>query len=255
MGVSVTINRRGRACGAGAANQDPSCSLHTVALRAEPVSQPYFGGNLHSTTKVGVRERQQSLLARLVEAIDPESADIIAESLLERFGSLGGIFSASPISLSHSANSQAIATILTLARPVVVESMREDVRRVPFDPKDRRIMDYLIATMQGATEEHLHAIFLDSKCCYLTDERVASGSWSQISLRLRPLLRRAIELNSANLVLFHNHPSGNAKPSQSDIEFTCQASAVANAIGIELFDHLIVSGPCVYSMRLAGQLS
>ncbi len=113
-------------------------------------------------------------------------------------------------------------------------------------------MDYLIATMQGEAEEHLHAIFLDSQRRYLKDERVASGGWSHITIRLRPLLRRALELNSANLVLFHNHPSGVAKPSQADIALTQQAWSVANLLGIELYDHLIVAGPSVFSMRSAG---
>lgn len=254
MGVSVATNRGGSAPSATATTRNSSGSISFDALRAEYSSKPNLDDSMLSAAKVAIRKRQQVVLAQLVEAVDPENADRLATSLIERFGSLGGVFAAPTVSIARCANSQILATTLMAAKTAVVESMREDVRRVRFDPTDRRIMDYLIATMHGAVEEHLHAIFLDSRLCYLADERVSSGSYYQISVEMNTILRRGIELNSAVIVLFHNHPSGDLSPSQADIEFTREATVLLNAIGVNLYDHLIVSGPRVYSMRLAGQL-
>lgn len=254
MGGSFAIDRRDRAFGHGMRHSHSSNGISPDALCAELSGQHHPAVGLHSDEMARVRNRQKFVLARLVGAIDPGHAEGIATKLLERFGSLGGIFAASQPSIALLIDSDELAALLTMAKDAVLESMREDVRRVLFDASDGRILKYLIATMQGEKEEHLHAIFLDSRRCYLKDERVASGGWTQITIKLRPLLRRAIELNSAQIVLFHNHPSGVAEPSHADIAFTCQASSAAKAIGIDLLDHLIVAGPSVFSMRLAGMM-
>lgn len=154
--------------------------------------------------------------------------------------------------LIKAVDNPALATLLHLARYVVLESLREDVRGAPFDLNDRRFLTYLVAKLQGAVDEELYAVFLDRQHGYVADELVASGTWDQISLRLRPLMRRAIELNAAAIVLFHNHPSGVADASEADRQFTASAKSAAEALGIELFDHLIVAGPNIFSMRTAG---
>lgn len=254
MGVSLTIDSNFGTSGSHSRNRNGSVGLLVHALRAELPGKHHPAGSLPSAEMAGIREQQQSLLARLVGAIDPECAEKIAARLLEQFGSLGGIFAASQLSIARTTDSDSLAALLTMAKAAVLEGMREVVRRDPFDPADGRVMTYLIGTMQGAVEEHLHAIFLDNQQRYLRDERIASGSWSQISIRLRSLLRRAIELDSAQIVLFHNHPSGVAEPSSADIDFTRQASSAAKTIGVKLLDHLIVAGPSVFSMRLAGMM-
>lgn len=198
--------------------------------------------------------RQHAALAQLVSAIAPEEADRITSSLLSAFGSLGAILGAPATTLARFVDNAALVAVLSLARATVVEGMHEDIRRSVFDPADARVLNYLIASMQGKTEEHLYAIFLDKMRRYIVDEHIASGSWTQVTVRLRPLLRRAIEHNCAQFVLYHNHPSGDSQPSKADIEFTLEARAVAGVLGIELLDHLIVAGPSAFSMRQAGIL-
>jgi DNA repair protein RadC len=193
-------------------------------------------------------------LAELVGSIEPNSADQVATALLQTFGSLGGIFSATHGALAKAADSALLASCIQAARLAVLESLREDVRSAAFELRDQRILSYLVAKMKGALEEELHAIFLDRRRCYQTDEIIASGSLDQIIMRLRPLMRRAIELNAGAIVLFHNHPSGEASASEADLRFTDLAKAATGAIGVELYDHLIVAGPRVYSMRLGGIL-
>ena len=254
MGSSFATNSRDRASGYDLGHPNSPHSVLSDAFCTKLSCKRNTVDSLHPIEADRVRERQHFLLARLVGTIVSGCSEKIASQLLERFGSLSGIFAASQISLARHTDSAALATLLIFAKAAVVEGMRDDVRRVSFDPRDSQTMNYLIATMQGEAEEHLHAIFLDSQRRYLKDERVASGGWSHITIMLRPLLRRALELNSAQLVLFHNHPSGVAKPSQADIAFTQQASSVANLLGIELFDHLIVAGPSVFSMRSAGMM-
>ena len=199
--------------------------------------------------------RQLSALAQLVRVIEPEGAEGLAWQLIDEFGSIGQVFAAAAWKITQITGNEGLAAIFSASRTAVLEGMREDVARSPITLHDPRLMKYLIAQMQGDEEEHLHAIFLDSQQRYIRDERVASGDWSNVTLRLRPLFRRTIELGAANLILCHNHPSGDAKPSQADVGFTTEVSKVACSLGTKLLDHLIVAGTSVFSMRAAGLIS
>ncbi|MFM5893280.1 MAG: JAB domain-containing protein [Novosphingobium sp.] len=144
-----------------------------------------------------------------------------------------------------------MAEAFKAARVAVVEGLREEICRSQINLRDPSFIAYLVAQTRGA-EENLHAVFLDHLGCYLRDERVVNGDWATISVRLRPLFRRTVEISAAKIVLCHNHPSGNPNPSQQDIKFTREVEKVSRSLGIELVDHLIVSGSTVFSMRTAG---
>jgi DNA repair protein RadC len=190
----------------------------------------------------------------LVRAVEPHCAEQTAERLLKQFGSLGQLLAESRATLSASLQSGALVGVIVSAKAMVLESLREQMQRVSFDLNDPDVLCYLAAVMQNAVEERCHAIFLDTNLGFITEELIAAGDWSAVRIRLRPLMRRAVELDAANLVLFHNHPSGRAEPSAQDIEFTLVASGIAEALGICIYDHLIVAGPRVFSMRAAGIL-
>jgi DNA repair protein RadC len=250
----ATAGYRG-APSAHAGNRNGSARIRTDEVGPDILCLDGRANRLDKQSQKRPNWRQYAALAQLVSAIAPNEADRITERLLSAFGSLGAILGAPAKTLARHVDNEALVAVLSLARATVVEGMHEDVRRRVFDPADTRILNYLIASMQGKTEEHLHAIFLDSLRRYIVDEHIASGSRTQVVLRLRPLLRRAIEHNCAQLVLFHNHPSGDAEPSAADVEFTKEVHSVAKTLGIELLDHLIIAGPSVFSMRLAGLLA
>ena len=197
---------------------------------------------------------RRTTLADLVSLIEPDDAEQIAHELIDTFGSVGELFAASETLLAARVRSPAIAGMICAARDLVMEGLSENVQRSAFDPSAPDLLRYLVGTMKGEQEEHLHAIFLDHGARYISDERMFSGTWSAVDVRLRPIMRRSIELNAAKIVLYHNHPSGNSRPSEADCQFTQQASGVGRLLGIELFDHLIVAGSSVFSMRTAGML-
>jgi DNA repair protein RadC len=68
----------------------------------------------------------------------------------------------------------------------------------------------------------------------------------------REVVRRALELSASAVLLVHNHPSGDATPSQADIEMTKQVAAAARALGIAVHDHFVVAGDQVASLRALG---
>ena len=230
-------------------NSPDSICLHELGpIGSDTV---YTDNRYHKSMAQESEGRQLSVLAQLVRAIEPKGAEILALSLINEFGSVGQVLSAQASKIAKYTGNQRLAEAFKAAREAVVEGLREEVSRSRINLRDPTFLGYLVAKTRGS-EENLHTVFLDSHDRYLSDERVASGDWTSIAVRLRPLLRRTVEIGAAKIVLCHNHPSGNPEPSSEDITFTREAARVARALGIELVDHLIVAGRSVFSMRTAG---
>ena len=68
----------------------------------------------------------------------------------------------------------------------------------------------------------------------------------------REVVKRALELNAASIILVHNHPSGDPTPSDADIQMTGQIDQAACALGITVHDHLIIGKSCELSFRAQG---
>lgn len=103
-------------------------------------------------------------------------------------------------------------------------------------------------------QERFHVIFLDPNRTYLGDGVVAGGSSMHLPVRLRDLFSRALQIGARGLILAHNHPSGNCRPSDNDIAATNRMVEIGKALDIEIFDHLIFAREKIYSMRAGGKL-
>lgn len=102
--------------------------------------------------------------------------------------------------------------------------------------------------------ERFHAIFVDSRRTYLGDAAMGRGGSSSLSIRMRELFQTALSVGASGLIVAHNHPSGDCRPSPGDISATLRLREIAGALDIELIDHFIVTETAVYSMRAGGYL-
>jgi DNA repair protein RadC len=123
------------------------------------------------------------------------------------------------------------------ARPGVLVAY---LREVVLGPRDNR--------------ERCHAIFLDPARRYLGDASVGEGGRFALCLRMREIFAEALRLDAHGIILAHNHPSGECRPSDHDIASTRQLAEVARSLDVELLDHLIITEETVYSMRAGGLL-
>lgn len=105
-----------------------------------------------------------------------------------------------------------------------------------------------------ANEERFHVVFLDEERRRLGSAALGEGRLGAVSLNLRDLFGRALAVGARRMIMAHNHPSGDCRPSEYDIDATQRISTVAHSLGIELVDHLIFSGDSVFSMRKGGEL-
>jgi DNA repair protein RadC len=95
---------------------------------------------------------------------------------------------------------------------------------------------------------------MDSRNRLVADESQGAGSVNRAVVYPREVSRRALELHATAVVLVHNHPSGDPKPSDDDVAMTERVRAALDALGVTLHDHLVVGGEQVLSFRRMGLL-
>ena len=129
--------------------------------------------------------------------------------------------------------------------------IRFSVERVS-GPRD--VYEAVLPYYRGADREILSVLCLDAQNqpnCF----NVASiGALNTTRTRPAEILKVAILSNSLSLVLIHNHPSGELEPSPEDLEFTRTIQQACELVGIELFDHVIVTDDGFTSLRERGLL-
>ena len=85
------------------------------------------------------------------------------------------------------------------------------------------------------------ALYLNARNRLLRDDpEIYKGTLDRALVEPREILKRALLLNAAGVIVYHNHPSGDPSPSREDREFTRQLDAAALSIGIRLLDHIVV---------------
>lgn len=98
-------------------------------------------------------------------------------------------------------------------------------------------------------------VFLDNRHRVLACDELASGSIAIAHVYPRQVVRRAMALNAAALIVAHNHPSGVAEPSGSDIALTGQLREALALVEVRLLDHFVIAGGIAVSLAERGLIS
>jgi DNA repair protein RadC len=100
--------------------------------------------------------------------------------------------------------------------------------------------------------EQFRLLFLDRKNAIIADEVQQRGTVDHTPVYPREVVKRALELNASAIIMVHNHPSGDPKPSRADIEMTREVIKAAASLGIQLHDHVVIGRTQHYSMKSMG---
>lgn len=105
-------------------------------------------------------------------------------------------------------------------------------------PKDAEII--LRKLLEKQDRENLLLLTLDVKNVVTSISTVSIGSLNAAIVHPREIFKAAILANAASIILGHNHPSGDARPSMEDLEITKRINEAGKLLGIELLDHIII---------------
>lgn len=177
------------------------------------------------------------------------------DRLIDELGEAAAILSSSQARLHRVLpNESHVVELLVAARRLLLHSLGQEVSQRPLFPDDRAVQRYFRAHMAHASVEQARVLLLDSKNGLLRGDVVAWGTVDRVNISPRELVRRALDVGAAGMILAHNHPSGDATPSSSDIAITRDIFRAAELFDIRLLDHLIIARYGCYSFRAHGQL-
>ena len=103
--------------------------------------------------------------------------------------------------------------------------------------------------VNGLKQEHLYAIYLDTKGFLIQRKLISIGNINSALLDDKTILKWAYKLSASAIILIHNHPSGDSRPSIQDIESTKRLVKITKELGFILLDHIII-GYDYYSMKI-----
>lgn len=182
-----------------------------------------------------------------------KSAISLAEELLEKFGGLKNLFKAPrneilKVKGISKAKLTSLLSAIELSKRIIKNS--EDTQNPITSPKD--VFDRVSADFLCIDKEIFVALYLNSKNIVLFEEKLGSGTISSCLCQPQEFLRGFFKTGASRLILVHNHPSGDLKPSNQDIAFTKELSNHLKYFGFELLDHIIISGESYSSLKESG---
>jgi DNA repair protein RadC len=147
-----------------------------------------------------------------------------------------------------------LKTGLVLIRECVRRILLYDISHGPLLNNSQRVVAYCHAVMAQNDSEQFRLFFLDKKYHLILDEAHTTGTLDQVALYPREVLKKALSLNAASIIMVHNHPSGDPTPSRADHEITQQLKHSLLPFGIRLLDHFVVAKRGYFSFREQGCL-
>ena len=148
----------------------------------------------------------------------------------------------------------AVKARLRASRELVRRWMLEDMRQQPVLANPRTVRDYLSLHYADHEREVFSCLFLDNRHRLIAVEEMFLGTVDGASVHPREVVKRALRLNAAAVILAHNHPSGVAEPSQADELITVRIRDALALVDIRVLDHLVVGGSTVVSLAERGQM-
>lgn len=178
-----------------------------------------------------------------------------AKMLLEHFKSFRGVLQAPREKLAElDGIGETTIAALKICQAGVVRLARQEILARPVFAHWQKVLDYCTATMGHLPIEQFRILFLNTQNALLADEVQQQGTVNQTPVYPREVVKRALALNAANLILVHNHPSGSLTPSQADRDLTHRIIQAAQTLDMHVLDHLIISPTGYYSFKEQGAL-
>lgn len=191
----------------------------------------------------------------LMLAIPRRDVKPLAKNLIERFGSYAAVLSADVQALQSAPGlgDTAVAAIKSVQASALILS-RSTAQSRPVLSNWQAVSAYLQGAMAGLVREQFRILFLDRQNRLLADEVLSDGTVDHTPVYPREVVRRALDNNATAIILVHNHPSGDVRPSRQDIDMTRTLTDACNKIGIQVHDHIIVGSTGQSSFRDLGLL-
>lgn len=115
-----------------------------------------------------------------------------------------------------------------------------------------KVRDYLHARISGLQHEEFHGLFLDTQNNLIAHIPLFTGTLDSCAVHPREVVKLALSLNAAAIILAHNHPSGNPEPSAADRAITERLKKALALIDCRVLDHIVIGEGTSVSLAERG---
>ncbi len=183
-------------------------------------------------------------------SIPRKNTNELAHTILNYYGnSFSAVFEASPGELQKIPGvGENTAALIVLVQCIIRELEKEKLKDMAVLKTTEEIGEYVISLFSGHRNEVFYAIYLNNHNKVISYSKITEGSVNEISVEPRKIVEEALKFpKTKQVILAHNHPSGNLEPSGADMDTTRLITRALNTVDIRVRDHIVVSGRQYYS--------
>jgi len=200
----------------------------------------------------------QELLALIIaRGIPGKSVITIAQEVLSKFGNIKNIGEATIEQLCQirgigPAKAAQLKTCFEIGRRLETQEIEQSKSKkfILSSPKD--VVKLSQSILKDKKKEYFLVFPLDSRNKLMKEEIVSIGSLNANIAHPREIFKQAISNNAAQVILVHNHPSGDPEPSEDDLKITKQLVEAGKILGIDVLDHIIITKDRYLSFKDKG---
>ncbi|MBQ6206463.1 MAG: hypothetical protein IJK52_05230 [Oscillospiraceae bacterium] len=187
----------------------------------------------------------------LYYAIPRKDTNPLAHRLIDTCGSLSRVLSSSPQKLQTvegvgERTAVFLSLVFQISRLTRLEELRDE--RIHFT-STKEIAAYLQALFEGKDFETVYELCLNQRGDLIMRYSMTNGSIVSVSMDIVTLVKNALVCKSAYVVISHNHPGGDARPSREDYDATRRMEDAFANVNIKLWDHIIIGKDNYVSLR------
>ena len=171
----------------------------------------------------------------------------LSKRLLWELNGLDGLLNVSYEEVSK-IKGQIIAIMEIVNRVRTLKSQNKEIKI--SSPRD--VSALLINEMANLNQEVFKLILLNTKNIIISTKDIFKGTLNSSVVHPREVFKEAVQRGSANIIVCHNHPSGDPNPSKEDINITIRLKECGRIMGIELLDHIIIGNNKYVSLKEKG---
>ena len=173
----------------------------------------------------------------------------IAYELINRFGSLEAVFDADIKELVKVEGvGENTAILINLFHNIGIRIDKNKNRKVRKLDTSEKSTQFVSNELSGQNRERVLVITLDNSLNIIAVNDVSQGNSNSASVEPYKILECVFKDNAANIILAHNHPNGNKRPSNSDVDFTLEIINLCRKVKTNVNDHIIVGANGAFSM-------
>lgn len=175
-----------------------------------------------------------------------------AKDAIRKFKNLKGVLDADRVELATIKGIGLANSIgVILFKAILERYLKQGLTPKIILNSSKLVAEYLQVRIGSKKEEHFVILYFDTRN-KLINEEISVGTLNASLVHPREVFKKAIKENIAQIVIAHNHPSGDPKPSEEDISTTKRLVEAGKLVGISIIDHIIITSGEYFSFKEKG---